>query len=210
MRKLILSGLLLSIATSVQAHEVWIERDPGGPARIYLGEPASPAPPQGDPEFHRLKSPRLLDETAPLVRNADHLSAAVTHDGDVRLVDDAVFEPWAGDDGKLEGAIFYARAGRTETAAKLDLEIVPRSAESDAFQAIYLAKPLPGANITIISPDRWSKVVAADETGGVTLPTIGPGRYLLTVNHSVDGPRSLGGKTVTKVHLISTLTVVAR
>lgn len=210
MRKLILLGLLMSLATSAQAHEVWIERDAGGPARIYLGEPASPAPPQGDPEFHRLRSPRLLGETAPLVRNADHLSAAITHVGDVRLVDDAVFEPWAGDDGKLEGAIFYARAGRTEAVAKLDLEIVPKSSESDEFQVVYLGKPLPSANVTIISPDRWSKVVAADEKGGVALPTMGPGRYLLTVNHSIDGPRSLGGKTVAKVHLVSTLTVVAR
>lgn len=87
MRKLILLGLLMSLASSAQAHEVWIERDPGGPARIYLG------------------------------------------------------------------------------------------------------KPLPAANVTILGPDRWSKVVAADEKGG---------------------PRSLGGKTAAKVHLVSTFTVVAR
>lgn len=208
MRKLILSGFLLGLASSAQAHEIWIERDTTGPARIYLGEPAEPVPSQGDPEFHRLKSPKLVGETAPLVRNADHLSAAVTQQGDVRLVDDSVFEPWAVDDGKLEGAIFYARAGRTETIARLDFEIVPTSADGDRFQVVYLGKPLPDAKVTIISPGRWSKVFAANGAGELTLPNMGAGRYLLTANHMVDGPRSLGGKTVAKVSLISTLTVV--
>lgn len=208
MRHLILPILLFGFAGSTQAHEIWIERDGAGPARIYLGEPAGPVPSQGDPEFHRLKSPKLVGDAAPLVRNANHLSAAVAPLGDVRLVDDTVFEPWTGQDGKLEGAIFYARAGRTETIARLDFEIVPTSVEGDRFQVVYLGKPLPDAKVTIVSPDRWSKVFSANGAGELTLPDMGAGRYLLTVNHMVDGPRSLGGKTVAKVSLISTLTVV--
>lgn len=208
MRNIILPVLLLGLAGSAQAHEIWIERDATGPARIYLGEPAEPVPAQGDPEFHRLKAPKLVGETAPLVRNADHLSAAVTQRGDVRLVDDTVFEPWAGEDGKLEGAIFYARAGRTETVARLDFEIVPTSADGDRFQVVYLGKPLADAKVTIISPDRWSKVFSANGAGELTLPNMGAGRYLLTANHMVDGQRSLGGKIVAKVNLVSTLTIV--
>lgn len=208
MRHLILPVLLFGLASSAQAHEIWIEQDAIGPVRIYLGEPAEPVPLQGDPEFHRLKSPKLLGEAAPLVRSANHLAAAVTHQVDVRLVDDAVFEPWAGEDGKLEGAIFYARAGRMETIARLDFEIVPTSVEGDRFQVVYLGKPLPEAKVTIISPGRWSKVFAANEAGELTLPNMGAGRYLLTANHMVDGPRSLGGKVVAKVSLTSTLTVV--
>src|SRR3546814_7377782 len=39
------------LASPATAHEVWVERDAAGPARIYLGEPADPVPAAGDPEF---------------------------------------------------------------------------------------------------------------------------------------------------------------
>ena len=34
----------LTISSSAAAHEVWVERDGSGPARVYLGEPAEPVP----------------------------------------------------------------------------------------------------------------------------------------------------------------------
>lgn len=45
------------------AHEVWIERDGNGPARIYLGEPAEAVPEGGDPEFPKLKTPTLFSDS---------------------------------------------------------------------------------------------------------------------------------------------------
>lgn len=36
MRHLILPVLLLGLASSAQAHEIWIEQDATGPAHIYL------------------------------------------------------------------------------------------------------------------------------------------------------------------------------
>ncbi|WP_373928573.1 hypothetical protein QTN93_18045 [Sphingomonas aerolata] len=50
--------LALMAAGAADAHEVWVERDGTGPARIYLGEPAEPMPAGGDPEFANLKTPR--------------------------------------------------------------------------------------------------------------------------------------------------------
>ena len=41
-----------------------IERDGDGPARIYLGEPAEALPEGGDPEFAKLKAPKLLGAAA--------------------------------------------------------------------------------------------------------------------------------------------------
>ena len=32
----------LILAAPAAAHEIWVERDGNGPARIYLGEPAQP------------------------------------------------------------------------------------------------------------------------------------------------------------------------
>jgi hypothetical protein len=36
----LLAGLALALPLPAAAHEIWVERDAHGPARIYLGEPA--------------------------------------------------------------------------------------------------------------------------------------------------------------------------
>ena len=60
-----MGAALLVLAGTAQAHEVWVERDGAGPARIYLGEPAEALPPGGDPEFANLKTPRVLSKKRP-------------------------------------------------------------------------------------------------------------------------------------------------
>src|SRR3954462_15285227 len=94
MKRLILAALMLGVCGTAQAHEVWIERDAKGPARIYLGEPGDVLPEGGDPEFANLKTPKLLAGTgAALVRKAGYLEVE-TLAGDVRAWDDNVFAPW--------------------------------------------------------------------------------------------------------------------
>ena len=202
------------LALPATAHEVWVERDAAGPARIYLGEPADPVPPAGDPEFSKLTAPRLIADDAAkpaaLVRRANHIEAAVTGTGDVRLTDDNVFTPWEAEGGKWEGVVYYARAGRTETRSALDLEIVPTAAGANSFVVNWLGKPLPGAKVTVINADRWQKSFAADDQGRIDVPVTGTGRYLLSASHDVEGARTLGGKEVAKTYHISTLTFVAR
>lgn len=202
-----------SLAAPASAHEVWIERDGAGPARIYLGEPADPVPANGDPEFPKLKAPALFaesrDHPAPLVRHANHIEAAVSAPGDVRLVDDNVFEPWAGEDGKLQGVVYHARAGRNETRHALDLEIVPLAAGGNSFAVLWQGTPVPGAKLTIIDPDRWTKTYVADAKGALTVPPRGNGRYLLSTSHEVKGDRTLSGKVVASTIHVSTLTYLA-
>lgn len=202
-----------SLSAPAAAHEVWIERDGAGPARIYLGEPADAVPDNGDPEFPKLKTPTLFAESrerpAPLTRRTNHIEAAVAGTGDVRLVDDNVFEPWAGEDGKLQGVVYHARAGRSETRHALDLEIVPLAAGGDGFAVLWQGTPVPGAKLTIIDPDRWSKSWIADDKGVIAVPARGKGRYLLSTSHEVKGERILSGKTVASTIHVSTLTYVA-
>lgn len=214
MKKWLAPLLAISAAASpAAAHEVWIERDGAAPARIYLGEPAEAVPESGDPEFPKLKTPVLFtgnrDRPAPLVRRANHIEAAVSGTGDVRLVDDNVFEPWAGEDGKLKGVVYHARAGRTETRQALDLEIVPLTAGGDSFAVLWQGSPVPGAKLTIIDPDRWAKSTLADDKGVVAVPARGKGRYLLSTTHEVKGDRVLSGKPVASAVHVSTLTYVA-
>jgi hypothetical protein len=201
-----------AFATSAAAHEVWVERDGTGPARVYLGEPADPVPANGDPEFHRLQKPVVFttDKTkpAPLSRAADHIAAQVDAAGDVRVFDDAVFQPWKGKGDALQGVVYYARAGRAETAAKLDFELVPMAANADTFIAMFRGKPLADADVTVISPDRSSKTLKTDAQGKVAVPTLGAGRYIVASSNTVEESAKLSGKDVSKVIHITTLTFV--
>jgi uncharacterized GH25 family protein len=207
MKKLFLAAAALLIAGPAAAHEVWVEHDGKGPARIYLGEPNEAVPANGDPEWHHLQKPQLVGATGALTRRANHIEAAVSGTGDVRVRDDAVFAPWQSGEAR-QGAIFYARAGRSETSHKLDLELVPVAANSDQFTLMFRGKPLADAKLSIVTPDRWQKGFVTDAQGRVTVPQLGKGRYLVSASHTEAVPAKLGGQDVASVMHISTLTFV--
>ena len=204
------TSALLAIAclpAMAQAHEVWVERDGAGPARIYLGEPGDPLPEGGDPEFEKLKAPKLVPaSSAAQVRKAGYIEVAVPA-GDVRVIDDSVFDPW-GEEGKKEGVIYYARAGRSEVKAGMPLEIVPTAAGANSFTLVRDGKPLAGVKVTAISPDKWSKGFVTDAQGRVTLPIREKGRYILTATQEEKGDLSLRGAKVATLYNIATLTFV--
>lgn len=203
------AALLLGLSTVAEAHEVWIERDGTGPARIYLGEPAEPLPAGGDPEFEKLKAPRLLaPATQPMVRKAGYLEATVPA-GDVRAWDDTVFAPW-GDEGKKEGIVYYARAGRSDPRAVLPFELAPASANGSRFLLVRDGKPVPDAKVTVISPDKWSKTFTTDAAGAIDVPVREKGRYLLSAARQEDGAATLPGGAVNTVHRITTTTFELR
>ncbi|MFX4085683.1 DUF4198 domain-containing protein [Sphingobium yanoikuyae] len=204
------TSALLAIAclpAMAQAHEVWVERDGAGPARIYLGEPGDPLPEGGDPEFEKLKAPKLVPaSSAAQVRKVGYIEVAVPA-GDVRVIDDSVFDPW-GEEGKKEGVIYYARAGRSEAKAGMPLEIVPTAAGANSFTLVRDGKPLAGVKVTAISPDKWSKGFVTDAQGRVTLPIKEKGRYILTATQEEKGDLSLRGAKVATLYNIATLTFV--
>jgi len=204
------TSALLAIAclpAMAQAHEVWVERDGAGPARIYLGEPGDPLPEGGDPEFEKLKAPKLVPaSSAAQVRKAGYIEVAAPA-GDVRVIDDSVFDPW-GEEGKKEGVIYYARAGRSEAKAGMPLEIVPTAAGANSFTLVRDGKPLAGVKVTAISPDKWSKGFVTDAQGRVTLPIKEKGRYILTATQEEKGDLSLRGAKVATLYNIATLTFV--
>jgi hypothetical protein len=192
MKRLILAALMLGFAGAAQAHEVWIERDGNGPVRIYLGEPGDPLPEGGDPEFVKLKAPKLLaGGDAALVRKAGYLEGAAPA-GDVRAWDDTVY---------------YARAGRSDPRALLPFEIVPAAAGSGRFVVVRDGKPVAGAKVVVITPDKWSKTMVADAAGAIEVPVREKGRYLLSATQK-EGAATLPGGAVDAVHRITTTTFV--
>lgn len=200
--------LALAVPAVADAHEIWVERDGAGPARIYLGEPAEPLPPGGDPEFKRLVAPRIVGQAgAQLQRKAGYLEAAVPA-GEVRVTDDTVFAPW-GEAGAKEGVVYYARAGRADTATAMPYEIAPLTAGGNRFALLQGGKPVPAAKITVIDPDRKSVELTADAQGAVTVPVAAKGRYLLTTAQAETGKLRVAGGLVDKLHHIATTSFVA-
>lgn len=207
--KTLLAALSLALPAAASAHEVWIERDGNGPARIYLGEPAQPLPAGGDPEFAKLKAPKLLPtSTAPQRRAAGYIEVAAPA-GDVRAWDDDVFAPW-GDAGKKEGVVYYARAGRSETRGALPFEFVPAAADGNRFVLLRDGRPVPATNVTVVTPDKWSKTLPTDAAGAVTVPVREKGRYLLTAAVKDQGAHATPAGPVATLHRITTISFVAR
>ncbi len=199
--------LLLLVPAATQAHEIWIERDGTGPARIYLGEPAEAPPPGGGPEFAKLTAPIIVGYkgTVP-VRKAGFLEAAVPA-GDVHVWDDHVFAPW-GPQEKKETVVYYARAGRQNVSARLPFEIAPASPGANSFILWRDGKPVPNAAITLVTPSRAEVKLTSDASGAVTVPVGGKGRYLLTAAQQ-DGAATIAGNLVAVVHRITTTTFTA-
>ncbi len=203
----LLPALLLALGGTAQAHEVYIERDDDGPARIYLAEPEHPLPEGGDPAFSYLKAPKLLPaSTAPRVRKAGYIEVAVPA-GDVRAWDDNVFAPWD-EDGKKAGAIYYARAGRADTRAAMPAEIVPVESGGTRFVLIRDGRPVPGAGIKIVTPDKWVRTIPTGANGTIDVPIREKGRYLLATTIEEEGERDLPGGKVSIVQHITTTTFV--
>lgn len=206
-RFLIVPALLLAPVGIAQAHEVYIERDGGGPARIYLAEPEHPLPDGGDPAFSYLKKPTLVPaSTAPQIRKAGYIEVNVPA-GDVRAWDDNVFAPWD-EEGKKAGAIYYARAGRAETRAAMPAEIVPVESGGTRFTITRDGKPAPGVGVKIVTPEKWLRTIVSDANGTLTVPLREKGRYLLAATIKEERERELPGGKVSIVQHITTTTFV--
>lgn len=202
-----------SLSLSLQAHEIWIERDGSGPVRVYFGEPAQEMLDHGQDEIKRIVKPKVFgaSATAGTLQRAgsDHLHATLNGEGDAWLFDDQVFEPWQGEAGSYEAVSYYARAGRQSTSARLDLELVPTQPGGDVLTVLYRQQPLAAAEVTVIDPQKWQKTLKSDAQGRVKLPTLHRGRQILVVNHKEPVQRQIGGKSVALIHHISTLTFTA-
>lgn len=204
---------LFGFSLSAQAHEIWIERDGTGPVRVYFGEPTQEVLDHGHDEIKRIVKPNLFGtsgKAGALTRSDDHLSAPLKGDGDAWLADDAVFEPWKAADGSFETVSYYARAGRSSTAAKLDFELVPQSAGGNVLTLQYRGKPLADTEVTVIDPQKWTKTLKSDAAGKVTLPTLRSGRHIVVANHKEQVSKTIAGKDVKAVYHITTLTFAAK
>jgi hypothetical protein len=126
----------------------------------------------------------------------------------VRFVDSSVPPREDKEKGGATKTIYYARAGRAETASKLDLEIVPAKANDNIFVVLFVGSPLPKAEITVAGPPRWEKRLTTDDQGRITVPTPWAGPYVLEVIHFDEKPGGSGNENFNRARQISSLSFV--
>jgi uncharacterized GH25 family protein len=202
----ILTLLMSLISLSSNAHEVWLERDAEGPARIYLGEPGEP---DSGKKLNNLKDALVFtnnrQQPATLKQNTDHWEAAINNQGDVRLFTDQVWQPWKMKDSSLQGAILEAREGRNETHAKLNFELVPVTPGGDVFTAIFQGEPLANQNLTLLTPSKKEIDFTSNNAGQVEVILTEKGRYILSGVHSIKIGAIHSGKQVASLIYITSL-----
>jgi hypothetical protein len=200
---------VLCVVSVAQAHFVWVERDGDGPARAYFGEWSEDVREKTGGALDRIKTPQAFitspQEPLPIERRDDHLEIVVKSAGDVWLVENGLPPRNNPREGGKTRTVFYAKAGRSATAAKMDLEVFPITANGGTFVLLFRGAPLPKASVTVYGPPKWEKPLRTDEQGQITVPTPWAGRYVLEVSHVEDAAGSAGGEPVDRTRHVSTL-----
>ena len=179
--------LIFGWASQSPAHYLWLERDGDGPVRAYFGEWADDIREKTGGLLDRFKNPRVFvganSEPLPVKRNENNLEVDAKGAGDVRLVENGMAPREDKEKGGATKTIYYAKAGRSETSAKLDLELVPTTPNGNTLVLLFHSAPLPKAEVTLVGPPKWQKPLVTDNNGQITLPTPWTGRYVLEVTH---------------------------
>lgn len=194
---------LMGSAGAAQAHFVWLERGAEGPAKAYFGEWADDVREKQDGLLGKIMvSPVVTSADGTVLKasgkGADFVEFAVTGKGDVRLAQPMQFK---------ETLVKYgAKVGRTDTQAKLDLELVPTAAGANSFVLNFEGKPLAKTEVTVFGPPKWEKRFWTDENGRIEITTPWPGQYVLEAAHVQEKAGEADGKSYAKIRYVSTTT----
>ena len=184
---------LLALASSAQAHQIWIEQGEGQNAVIRFGEYG---------ENLREASPGLLDKfvkpTGTLISSTGEKKSDATKTsngfmlpfsakaGDVILAEDASYPLYTGKFQGKEATSWYYPAARFITGfaaqkPKLALDLVP-TGEEGQFKLFFKDQPKSKTKVTIVTESGWSKEGHTDEQGIVKFSMPWKGVYVAEVS----------------------------
>ena len=193
-RYLLISVFFFFCATSATAHNVWLERDGDGPARVYFGHIGGMLEQHGG-RLDIIKAEEVLFPQGVVISHArltDHISIKLRGEGDVALVE-AMTPRKSRTAEEIVRTIFLARAGRSETKPLLALDLVPEISEGNVFTLLCDGKPLAATKVKVYDPDYKEQTYMTDDSGQVTLETPRPGRYIALAAQILDQGGEVNG-----------------
>ncbi len=213
-RKLALAAALTFAALPAQAHFVWLERDGTGPAAAFFGEwdenVREKAGPGGYLDMIAGPVAFQADKAKPLAitRGTDRIEIAATGPGDVRFVEESLKPRDDKRNGGRTKGVYQAKAGRADTKAGMDLELVPLTANGDRFVLLLRGQPLPKAEIKLAAPPKWARELHTDDKGEVTFVLPWAGRYVAEVTHVETIKGGEGDQAYDRIRHVSSLSFV--
>jgi len=175
------SLIALTLAVSSRAHFVWLERDASGDTAAYFGEWAAGLRETEEGHLKLIAAPKAFasdGKELAVTRKADRLAIAATGvSGDLRLTN--LYFP----EKARNLSLYQAKLGRTETAARFALELVPVAADSNSFTLLLNGAPLAGADVVLFTSSGWNRTWVTDASGKVTIETPWSGQAVIEVGH---------------------------
>jgi hypothetical protein len=197
---------LASLASTAQAHFVWLERDVSGSVAAYFGEWSAGLRETEEGYLKLITAPKAFatDGTALAVTRAGDRLPVAAKDvvGDLRLTN--VYFP----EKAKNLSLYQAKLGRTETAAnpKFALELVPVAADSNTFTLLLNGAPLPEADVVLFTSSGWNRTWVTDAKGKVTVETPWSGQAVIEVGHVEKTPGEHEGRAYEAIRHVFTLT----
>lgn len=194
------SLVLLFAATlavpAAQAEYLWIERGAAPQAKAYLSD-FQPS--------EQLSLGKLLE---PGIKQADGKTAALRASGDAYPITDngqgdlRVIAKLPEGDSLV---IYEAKAGRSETKAVNDLELVPTEPDGNTFKLHWKGTVVSASQVNVYTSEQWTRTLKPNAEGAVTLDPSFPASYVLEVTAQVNGAATVDGKRYDSVVHVATL-----
>ena len=224
MKKLTASiAVLLGVASTASAHQIWIEQPDGQNAVVRFGE-------FGD--NLREASPGLLDKfgkpSGALVSpkgekagDAEKFAEGFrlpfkAGEGESIVAEDAAYPLYTWKQGDKETRNWFHPAARlitgfSEQKPRLALDLVP-TGKPGRFALFYQGKPRPKTKVTLVTQSGWLKEGMTDEQGQVSFEMPWKGRYVaeVSVNERSAGERTgpSGAEKYDAISYATTLTFI--
>ena len=203
MKKIAALVLGLSMTLSTQAHMLWLERTPDQQTKLFFGELSEHAleTQQGLLKYFNdvlvIQNKQKIKNTA---KNSDHLIYPTQGTSDVNSKYQVIYE-----DALLH---YYAKSGRLNLVADSELDIVPNSANSNAFTVFYQGKAATNIKVTVFSPQHWMKNYTTNSQGQISIETPWKGQYIIEVTKESDQSGTFNQQPYKKQHLVTTLSFI--
>ena len=208
MKKLTASiAMLLGVASTASAHQIWIEQPDGQNAVVRFGE-------FGD--NLREASPGLLDKFGKPSGALVSPKGEKAGEGESIVAEDAAYPLYTWKQGDKETRNWFHPAARlitgfSEQKPRLALDLVP-TGKPGRFALFYQGKPRPKTKVTLVTQSGWLKEAMTDEQGQVSFEMPWKGRYVaeVSVNERSAGERSgpSGAEKYDAISYATTLTFI--